>query len=122
MRIKKIDWLDEESLEACVVITDGHFECVAFSHPCKLSVNDKVNEPLHSFEEAAVYRTKQKITSARKHDGEDNWSHDLVCQVVNKAQNLVKVGEIQIILNSLPGDILDGDFVECSPSRLDLYT
>lgn len=120
MRIREIRWIDKDSNEASVVVSDGFFECLAFCHPCHLTVGDKILEPLQSLGESGIYLVKHKNIGLKQQSGNDSWNHELVGLVLNKDRNLVQVGRLEIILNSLPGDVINGDFVECYPIRLDI--
>lgn len=120
MKVKEIRWIDKDSGEASVTVSDGIHECVAFSHPCHLNVGDEIKEPLHSLDESSVYKVEKQEANLRRQSGTDNWNHELVGLVLDKDKYLIQVGQLKIVLNSLPGDIANGDFVECCPSRLDI--
>ena len=120
MFVKNIHWIDQESLEAEVVISDGKYECLAFSHPCRLRVGDEVLDPLHSFEEGLVYRVNDKETTIVRTKSTRYWAHEIVALVIDAKSKLVKVGNIRIVLGSLPGDIVNGDLVEFCSDRLDV--
>ena len=53
----------------------------------------------------------------------DNYyAYKLCCKVINRAEQLVALGEIKIYLDSsLPGDIKNDDFVEFEVMRLDVF-
>lgn len=44
IKVKSIHWLDEDVREADVVLTDGEYNVVCFSHPCELTLNGVYNE------------------------------------------------------------------------------
>lgn len=120
MKVKEIRWIDKDSDEASAIVSDGTYECLAFSHPCHHGVGDEIKEPLHSLDEPSVVRVEQQEVKLRQQSGTDNWNHELIGQVLDKDKNLIQVGQLKIVLNSLPGDIANGDFVECCSSRLDI--
>jgi hypothetical protein len=120
MKVKEIKWFSKDSDEASVIVSDGVYECLAFCHPCYLNVGDEIIEPLHSLDETSVHRVENQKVNLKRESGNDNWNHELVALVLDIEKNLVQVGQIKIILNSLPGDVANGDFVECFPSRLDI--
>ena len=40
MKVNEITWLSEVAKEAELVISDGNYECIAFSHPCDVRERD----------------------------------------------------------------------------------
>ena len=121
MKVKDIIWIDKDSHEAEVLVSDGVHHCHAFCHPCHLKVGDEILEPLHSLGEASVYRVDHQEVTIRQQPGSDCWQHELVAVVLDRDTKLVQVGQIRVVLSTMPGDIANGETIECFPDRLDIY-
>ena len=121
MYIKKITWLDKEAEEAAVLITDGTHECLAFCHPCRLKEGTLVKSALISLNERSVVAAnKNAIPGIVKQSDDNDWSHSIVAIIEDKSSRIVAIGGIKLELSQLPGDLNQGDIIECYPSRLDL--
>ena len=120
MKVKEINWIDKNGEEASVIISDGIFECAAFSHPCHLKVGDTIFNPLQFLDEAKAFRVENRNVSITRQLRNNFWSHEIVALVTTKDENLVQIGQLKIRLNSLPGDVINGDFIVCYPSRIDI--
>ncbi len=119
MIIESISWLSEEAKEAKLVITDGKYKCIAFSHPCDFQVNEILKWPLRAIDCINVMRSYEhtiNITPTKK----NGLGHKGVGRIIHVQTKLLAVGEILILLNNLPKDIIDGDFVEFECVRLDV--
>lgn len=50
VRVKEINWLSHEVLEAEVTITNGRFDLLCFGYPFKIREADKLEESLLAFD------------------------------------------------------------------------
>jgi hypothetical protein len=118
MRVTEINWIDEDSKEASVVIAGPANKCTAFAHPCRLSTGDSVQYPLLSLGETNVMIVdSDEETIAKK---QHLWSHRLIGIVKNVEQKIIDCGGILVTLTQLPGDAKIGDKVACYSTRLDV--
>ncbi|HBM3499323.1 TPA: hypothetical protein LWG67_002737, partial [Listeria innocua] len=60
IKVKSIYWLDEAAKEADVVLTDGEYNVVCFSHPCELALNGLYNELIYCFDPFDIFKLNQK--------------------------------------------------------------
>jgi hypothetical protein len=118
MKIKNITWESKEDLEASVVITDGEFEVTTFCQPCKHSVGDIISEALISIDTMNIVRSYSKTGSIKV--DERKYHYTIIAKVDNAKTGVVSVGRIKIDIGILPGDIIDGDYIEFVINRLDL--
>lgn len=107
--------------EAELVVSDGKYECIAFSQPCDVREGDNLKEPLHAFivDNLMVARQKDCNISLIKAEG---LAQHCVAEVVDAEDGLVKIGNIEIILEGkAPPGVIPGDLVEFTCARLDLW-
>ena len=118
--INDITWLSKEALEAEVLITDGVFKLLCFSHPCKLQKNDVIKESIRVFEPINVLNIDSKNFKAAKLS--TPFGYYIEGRLEDQKLGIVKLGEIQIKLPnySLPGDIKDNDYISFECERLDV--
>ena len=117
MIIKKIIWLDRVAEEALIVINSDYY-CEAFCQPCRYQEGDIITDPLLSFEEASIIKTEEPLSIIRDHS---HFGHEIVAEVLDGDQNLVKIENIIIELDSsLPKDIKKGERVSFCTPRLDV--
>lgn len=119
MKVKRCEWLSRNAEEALLYIGDDEYECVAFSHPCKLDTGDCLAEPLLAISIEGVGKQIKPIKLAITRQG-DSLSHEIVGVVTSLALRTVSVGSIVIELDDpLPGDIEEMDVIQFTCGRLD---
>ncbi|MBP6104281.1 MAG: hypothetical protein KBD23_05280 [Gammaproteobacteria bacterium] len=120
MIVKKLNWLSEEGQEAELVVSDGTYECVAFCHPCSLSEGGKIQECLYAFDTENLMLSDEKAYLIKQREPE-MFEHDCIAQVVDRSKELVRVGDLLIVLDeTLPIGCDDRTFVQFSCGRLDV--
>lgn len=120
MKIKKIDWLSFEALEAEVIVTDGEFELVCFSHPFNYQLESNLKEPIYSFDANNIVKSDRQVYTLKKLD--DNFSYHVTGKLVDIEKGKVMLGNLSIELDDdiLPGDIKENDFISFSSPRFDI--
>ncbi|AKQ72683.1 MULTISPECIES: hypothetical protein [Bacillus] len=119
MKIKKIDWLSKEALEAEVVVTDGESEIICFAHPLNYKIDSNLEGPIYCFDVAELVKVDKKSFIIEKLDG--HFEYRFTGQLIDKQLETVKVGQFLLELDTdWPGDIKDGDFVSFISKRLDI--
>lgn len=103
--------------EADVIISDGEFGIVCFSHPCTFSVGDKIIVPISPFSGDDVVRLSTPTLSIRP---ENIYNYKICGQIIDTEKALIKVGAFIFDLKSLPQDLQIGEFVMFSTGRLDV--
>ena len=121
MYVKTINWIDKNSREAEVIVSDGCIELLCFSHPFKNSINEKLEEPIHCFDVDNVALAQNQRTYANKKSS--YFGYTLCGKLVDKDNKLVYLGNIKLCLESayISNDIPEGSYIELSVSRLDIY-
>jgi len=119
MVVKKINWISKKTREAELLITDGKYECFAFSHPCTVDEGDELQDALRAFitenlmisyeSEVGIFRTSDKALS-----------YKCIAEIVDEENELVKIGGIYLFLDEkIPVGCGKGDLVEFNCSRID---
>lgn len=123
MIIKKLNWISKIAKEAELIVSDDSHECLAFSQPCNVKLNDILTEPLHAIDVENLMKTVNKnIDEKIMRINESYFSHYCVAKVVRIDESIVSVGGIIIQLEStIPSWAKEGDFVEFKCSRLDIW-
>jgi hypothetical protein len=118
--IKFIEWLDEENREAEVMVTDGVFDVLCFSHPFNKTLNDVLTEPLYCLDANQIVISNEQVAFANK--GSISYGYSICGKLIDKKKQLILLGKIMMCLDSsdIPKDICEGDFIEFSVLRLDL--
>jgi hypothetical protein len=117
--IEKIEWLSKEAREAEVIITHGTYSCLAFSCPCKYEIGENIYQPLHGIFCENIYRALENKMLIQK-VGNGYFRHIGVGEIISHVRKLIRIGGLFIILEILPKDLRDGEYVEFICGRLDL--
>ena len=121
VNIKEINWMSEEALEAEVIITDGRFELLCFSHPFKKNKGDQLLDPLYAFEPDEI--VKLETPSFRIERLSNAFDYLIEGKLIDKESGHVKLGNIIIEIENhfIPRDFKDGDNISFKCNRLDIY-
>ncbi|WP_342472628.1 hypothetical protein MHH70_04080 [Metasolibacillus sp. FSL H7-0170] len=121
MKIKKINWISQEALEAEVIVTDGEFEIMCFAQPLNYLEESELIEPIYCLNVSNLVRAEKAEYSIEKLD--DPFAYRVIGKLIDKNYEKVKLGELLLELenNLLPGDINEGDFISFCCQRLDIY-
>lgn len=121
VKVSKVTMISKISLEAEVLITDGFNELVCFSQPCNLIVNQSLTEPVYCFGNKNIVRAVSEECHIDKL--KESLAYNLVGKLIDKKNNLVKIGEILLQLeeNCIPKDILENEYVSLYCQRIDIY-
>lgn len=123
MKIVQLKWLSESAKEAELIVSDGLHECLVFSQPCSVQLNETYTEPLHAVDIENLMKVNVEDASEKIVRLNDSYfSQYFVARVLNINEGLVKVGGILIEFDvPIPGWANEGDLVEFKCSRLDLW-
>lgn len=123
MKVKNIKFISDAAKEAELIVTDGGNECLVFSQPCELEVGEEFSESIKVLDVDSL----MKVIDKNKKEGiqrsnESYFSHHCVAKVINKDEGLVSIGGLKMELESMiPGWANEGDLVEFTCSRLDIW-
>jgi len=123
MKIIKLNWISKAAREAELIVSDGTHECLAFSQPCNVQLNQVLNKPLHAVDvENLMKLLDQDNNEIIKRINESYFSHYCVARVLSMDESVVSVGGILIeIEGAIPGWATQGDLIEFKCSRLDIW-
>lgn len=121
MKIKKVNWISQEALEAEVIVTDGEFEIICFAQPLNYLEESELIEPIYCLNVSNLVRSEKAEYSIEKLDAP--FAYRVIGKLIDKNYEKVKLGELLLELdnNLLPGDINEGDFLSFCCQRLDIY-
>ncbi|MGE7090726.1 hypothetical protein ACQKII_04570 [Lysinibacillus sp. NPDC048646] len=121
LKIKKINWISQEALEAEVVVTDGKFEIMCFAQPLNYLKESELIGPIYCLNVSNLMIAERKEYSIEKLD--DHFAYRFIGKLIDKDYEKVKLGKLLLELdnNLLPGDINEGDFISFCCQRLDIY-
>ncbi|AOY76022.1 hypothetical protein [Clostridium formicaceticum] len=121
MFIKSVNWIDEESQEAEVVVSDNSFELLCFSHPFRNKLGEELIEPIYCFDVSNVVLAFEQIPYAKKN--KNSYGYSIRGLFINKDDKIVLIGNIKLCLEDgkIPSDISEGEYIEFDVSRLDVY-
>lgn len=117
--VKKLKWLDEDSGEADITLTDGKFSLDCFYSDCNLSIDDTFSDVLHGFNIQNIVRSlSTKDVVSKNYE-----KYHLQGVLTNKEEAIMKVGEFEIDLSEgdIPKDINENEYIEAEISRIDIY-
>jgi len=121
MFIKSVEWIDKDSQEAEIIVSDGEFDILCFSHPFTKNINDKLSEPIFCFDATDIMITDESQLLANR-DG-NSYRYFVRGKLFDKSKKIVKLGELTLCIEDsyVPTDILENSFIEFSVSRFNLY-
>lgn len=120
MIVEEIKWMDHSIHEAIVLVSDGRYSVVCFSHPCNYSVGERVKDFLYCLDAQDVVLADQEIYMV----SHDTWKfpHKICGRLCDSSCGIICVGELQFQIDAsiIPGDIKNGQFIQFSTARIDL--
>ena len=121
MKVERIEWLDEESKEGNVTVTDGKYLVLCFGDGLEYVVGDVIKEPLMCLDVDNVMHSEEKEPMIQQNFDEYEC---FVRGQIFLEDNIVKIGEIKISIAEqyYPKDIKDKEFVEMKISRIDILS
>lgn len=121
MFAKSVSWIDEESLEAEVTVSDNHIDVLCFSQPFKKSIGEILSEPIYCLNLENVFLSEEKNSYIKKNNS--SFGYSIRGELINKEEQLVRLGDIILCLEDgyIPNDIAVHHFIEFDVSRLNLY-
>lgn len=121
MRVSNVQWLSLSAEEAEVEVTDGHYFCGAFCHPCRVKVGDEIKEPLHIFDIGNLMLSEKSQLGIWSTD-ERSLTRKVVGRIIDIVEQIVVVGGIRLVIDDpLPGVFQEGNIIEFECARIDLW-
>ncbi len=107
---------------ADVVVSDGKYECYAFSYPCQIQEGEAIGSPLIVFEMGNIIKSTASEVSIQPQKSLSKYNYWIVARVVNVNSGEISVGRLHMVLNAniLPGDIREDEMIEFAAVRIDL--
>lgn len=117
--VKKIFWIDKDSGEVDVLLSDGRYLLECFSSDCKLFEGEVFSGIVHGFNVKNIFKSPvEKYSIEKKRD-----YFYIKGEFVDIENELLQVGEFKIDLSdaNIPNDIKQNDYIEFELSRIDIY-
>ncbi|EAC5232747.1 hypothetical protein CSI37_08260 [Listeria monocytogenes] len=120
IKVKSIHWLDEDAREADIILTDGEYNVVCFSHSCEFALNGVYNELIYCFDPINIFKLNQKEYSMEVPDDNSDF-YILKGKLIDATDSIIQIGEFRIDISEsdIAQDIHEGDFVELKVHRID---
>lgn len=119
MYVSAVTPFAHKSESADVTVTDGQYDCRAFSYPCHAVEGEVVTEPLQLFDEA-ICLMFEDAEPRIEGTGDVGFRHFGVAKVLDVENDLLSVGELIFQVGELPRGLAVGDAVEFECVRIDL--
>ena len=119
MYIEKIFWLDKNSKEAEIHVTDGADSIVCFSHPCEHAVGDVLKDPIEVLDIHDVKIDEPKYMVNRIGS---SYAYQIQGEV-DMEKSIIKISNIYIHIDicDLPGDVVSGNYISAIVDRFDIW-
>lgn len=117
--VKKVNWIDEDSGEADILLSDGTYSINCFCSDCTFSECDEFSDILYGFNVKNVMKSfNEEYVIDEKND-----SYYIQGKIVDRESEILQIGELKIDLSdgNIPKDIKQNDYVEVNISRIDVY-
>ncbi|EOL46352.1 hypothetical protein [Enterococcus caccae] len=117
--VKKVNWIDEDSGEADVLLFDGMYSIESFCSDCNISEGDVFLDTLYGFNVRDIVKSFNKEYEI----GKENNGYHIQGQLVDKERKILQIGGFKIDLSEgdIPKDIKQNDYIEVDISRVDIY-
>lgn len=121
MYIEEIEWLDKEGKEAIVKVANNANILRCFSCPCTYNIGDVLTEPLECLDVQSIILCETNENSIEKLG--DTFKYKLKGEVKDVQNGIVKVFDFELHIDEeyIPGDILNGMYIQFSVSRIDIW-
>lgn len=121
MHIKSIEWIDEQSREANVCVSDGTLCINAFSQPCASTVGAEITAPLECVFVENICLSDTKSTSIE--NGGSPFSYSVSGKIPDIEKSIIAVGGLLLHIEKalLPKDFRENDFIRFFVGRVDLW-
>ena len=114
-----MNWIDEDSREADILLSDGVYSIECFCSDCNLSEGDVFSDILYGFNIKNIVKSFNEEYVIDKKD--DNYH--IQGKLVDVENGVLQIGELKIDLSdgNIPKDIKQNDYIEADISRIDIY-
>ncbi len=121
MYIKRIEWIDKEEKEAILKVSCNKKNIVCFAYPCLYNVGDILNDPLECLDCHEIIECDEARYSIEKLEGK--FKYRLKGKIKDIQNGIMEVYgfDIHIDRSRVPGDIINGMYVQLVTSRIDIW-
>lgn len=117
--VKKIEWIDIDTKEADVTLSDNQYELVCFLDEFFGKIGGKFDDMLYAIVDGDVYKSEDNLFLVKHLN---NFEYFIIAKIFDKTRNIAQVGEFLInIGGGIPNDLENGEFVEFRARRIDIY-
>ncbi len=121
IKIINAKWLSIDAREAELILSDGQFDIICFSHPFYGKVGDSVPQPLYAVNANGICLNDTTGTNQFLEKLPGYFGYRLVGDIVDICDACLKIGDFIIKLDAgLHGDLRVGDLISVYCDRIDL--
>lgn len=111
--VEEIEWIGDG--EAELALYDGKYRIKCFSHPCQSQIGDRLDEVLFCIFADRVVKIDEKYEIVQTE------AECILCgELIDRKEKHLKIGAFIFQLETIPGDIGNGDFVEVVCDRISI--
>ncbi|WP_225534667.1 MULTISPECIES: hypothetical protein [unclassified Enterococcus] len=114
-----MNWINIDSGEADILLSDGTYSIECFCSDCNLSEGDVFSDILYGFNVKNIVKNfNEEYVIDQK-----NGNYSIQGKLVDKDGEILQIGELKIDISDgdIPKDIDKNDYVEVDISRIDIY-
>ncbi|WP_066025100.1 hypothetical protein [Enterococcus mundtii] len=119
IKIKKVNWIDEDSGEADILLSDGLHSIECFCSDCDVSEGDMFTDIIYGFN---IKHIVKSLNEEYIVDKKTDYYH-VQGELIDLKNEILQIGEFKIDLSdgNIPKDIKQNEYVEADISRIDIY-
>ncbi len=120
MIISSVEWISESGDEAIVLVSSEKQCLAAFSHPYNRNIGDQVKDYLHPIDVIGLCRSQDKISCASRHV--KGLGYNCSGVITDRSNQIIEIDGIYLeIEEDIPKDLFEGEFIQFSCSRIDIW-
>jgi len=122
MFIKHVDWLDRETSEAKVLISDGIIDILCFSHPFYGVTGDKLLDHIYCLDAKNIVVANSQQFYMQREESLGYFGYSICGKLIDRKNQIVRLNNIALCLGDthIPNDISEGSYIEFEVTRLDI--
>ncbi|MGX7047950.1 hypothetical protein RU86_GL000624 [Lactococcus piscium] len=117
--VKKVSWLDEDSGEAEVLLSDDFYAIECFCSDCDLSEGERFTDIIYGFNIRNIVRSSNEDYAIES----EKDTYHINGKLVDKGSKILQIGAFKIDISdgAIPKDIMVNEYVEVDIPRIDIY-
>lgn len=121
MYIEKIEWMDKDSREAILKVSNDKRSLMCFCCPCSYNIGDVLNEPLECLDADDIVVCETMESGIEKLEGA--FMYRLRGKLKDIKAGIIEVYgfDMHIDESKIPGDVTNEMYVQFVVSRIDIW-